>query len=188
MTAIRVKGRRLKAQELPQRLQDEAERVKAEAYVTWHRERIDSLSPVEFKALIEEREKEIEAELAGGTWGHAIHAALTGDASRLALQLTRGRLPLELADLVYGLLLSAPWCVRADGRPVRLNAGDKAGVCIAFQIEHVMLEKPYPLVVDGLAHRYGVSPSTIKRALREQGLKANRRVTTHRVLSARKRQ
>ena len=183
-----AKGGRLKAQELPTRLQEEAEKVKAEAYVRWYRERIESMSRAEVKAMLEEREREIEAELAGGTWGHAIRAALSGDASKLALHLTRGRLPLELADLVYGVLLAAPWSVRAASRPRRLNAVDKIVVSTSYQFEHVIFGKPRSVVIDALAHRYGVSVSTIERALKDSGVaKAGRRVTTHRVVSTRKR-
>lgn len=165
----------MKAMELPRALQAEVAKVRAEAEIAWERERLGSMSRAEIAELHAQRVREIQEELRAGSWGHALRAANNGDASKLALLLTRSRVPQELADLVYRFIVAAPWRDRRRGGQRRLNAMDEVGVNTIFMWEHRINGRPRNVVLDELVHRYGVSRSTIERAVAEgRGAKRGR--------------
>lgn len=154
----------MKAKELPRRLQEERARAMAEAAAKWHAERIGTMSRSQRAALHAERIAELELELRAGPWGHALRNATAGDASKLAQALTRGRVPPELADLVYSVILAAPWAKKKRGTQRQLNAVDKINVQALYAMARGA-DRPRDVALDELAHRYGVSRSTIERAV-----------------------
>lgn len=154
--------------QLPAPLYESRIAAEVAAQIEWERAHLHRRSASELADLAAQRAQEVEQELRAGPWGHALRAAIDGDASRLALLLTRGRVPPELADLVYGVILAAPWRNRQRGRQSRLNAVDKIGAINLLALKRAFDGRPREVVLDELAHRFGVSRATLERALQEQ--------------------
>jgi hypothetical protein len=155
--------------DLPRALREELAKVCTEAEIAWMRERLGRMSRAQLEALHAERRREIEEELRAGAWGHALRAAAKGDGSRLAMLLIHGGVPPELAGVVYRFIVAAPWRDRRRGGQRRLNAEAEAGVRNMYVFEHVFNRRPRNVVLDELVHRYGVSRSTIERAVARWG-------------------
>ena len=100
------------------------------------------------------------------TWKRVMAQAKEGDPSPFALLLTHARIPMPLADEVYRLIVAAPWRDRSRGRAYRLLEADKNRIQAIFAMERGS-GRPRDVVLDELAHEYGVSRSTIDRAIAE---------------------
>ncbi len=166
-------GFTIKAMQLPRAVREEGERIAAQAYADWERALRGRLSREQWAQLNAQRVAEVEEDLRT-TWGHVLRAAVDGDGSRLAMMVTREKVPPELRDLIYGVLVAAPWGggtgrLRggSGGRPKRLNDVDRLGIRNAYIIEHQFIGRDRGVVLDALVHQYGVSRSTIERAVRD---------------------
>jgi hypothetical protein len=178
---------KLQPLELPEAEREAMARAEAEAGAAWYRAWAAGLSSFDIEELRARRVRELEEELARGTWGTAIRLACDGDGSKLALALTRGRLPRELADVVYRLVLAAPWAPRPEHRPAKLNAVDVIGVQTRYAFEHLGQRRPRDVVIDELARHYQCSTSTIERALVRNASLKRRGVKTPQVVKAKRR-
>jgi len=111
-------------------------------------------------------------------WERALRLAIERqDPSKLALLLTRERVPVELQDDVYRTVVAAPWrdAKPKGGRGRKLNEVDTIGV-VSF---YTLLAGGFVLwhgrrqsrkaIIDHLANRYNVSPQTIERVLAKSG-------------------
>jgi hypothetical protein len=112
-------------------------------------------------------------------WQHEIQFALEKhDPSKLALRVTHGRVPVELRNLIYKLIVLAPWrdARPAGGRARKLNAVDEIGVVNLYVMLRALSARrqTHAMIVDQLLHQYGVSKSTIERALKSNGVTTSR--------------
>jgi hypothetical protein len=169
--------------ELPSDLREEEAAVTAAAAAKWSAARFGAMSEIERQRVRELRKSEIDEELAGrGKWGSAIKQALAGDPSNLAFHLTRGRVPHELANLVYQVIVQAPWAKRArGGAPKKLNLVAERALCIEYQmLAPVGRRKPLGTLdgrtlnaeqaIDYLANKYRVSDRLVRQTLRDNGV------------------
>jgi hypothetical protein len=107
-------------------------------------------------------------------WRKYMEEAVGGDASRLARIVVHKRVPVELRDAVYLLLLDAPWA-RQTGRPRQLNRVDRDGLRWTYRWLLMGLlwhnGKPVPKndIVPLLCTRYGVSKTTVYSAIKNVG-------------------
>jgi hypothetical protein len=179
--------RKLEPLELPRAEREAMERAETEAGAAWYRNWASHLSAFDIEEVRDRRVRELQAELESGTWGTAIRLAYEGDGSKLALALTRGRVPREFADDVYRLILAAPWAPRPSGRSAKLNTVDVIGVQTLYAFEHLGRGRPRDVVLDELARRYQCSRSTIERALARNSTMKRRAVTKRPVVRAKAR-
>lgn len=169
--------------ELPSDLREEEAAVTAAAASKWSAERFGAMSDIELQRVRERRKAEIDQELAGrGQWGGAIKQALAGDPSSLALHLTRGRVPHELANLIYQVIVQAPWTKRArGGAPKKLNRVAESALCAEYQmLAPIGRRKPLGTLdgrtlnaeqaIDYLARKYGVSDRVVRQTLRDHNV------------------
>jgi hypothetical protein len=118
-----------------------------------------------------------EAEKALIDWQHAIRRAIDeGDASKLALRLVHEGAPPPLRELLYHLVIAAPWRDPRPGAPRKLNAVDEVGVVSLYTMLACGLLLPHrrrqsrAAIIDHISHRYGgISKSAIERVLKKHG-------------------
>lgn len=125
-----------------------------------------------------------ELERAVRAWEQAIDAALRGDPSKLALHLTRGRIPPLLSNKVYRIIISAPWRDRPQGTQKGLSEMEEVAVQRDYLLQHFIAGRPRDVVLDELGRKYrhrakkagqDLSRSTIVRALGKNGSLGTRR-------------
>jgi len=155
--------------ELPEAESRERAEHLAAADAQWNRAYFEGATPKRLAELRHRRRREVEAMLRIGPWGHALRDAIGGDLSRLALMLTRARVPHELRDIVYRVLLMHQPQPRG-GRP-SFNAVDLIGVASQYTLRRALGDEPHADVAGALADDYGVDVRTIERAVRERAVR-----------------
>lgn len=143
---------------------------------------IASMSDAELMEMRRRRAEELDEELRGGPWGNAIRSAMNGDASRLAQALLWGKPPKEFRDLLYSLIMHAPWARnRPKHRPPKLNRLAECGLVTSYRILVPERRGAPAGAVDGrtlnreqaidyLASEYGISPSLVRKILTRHGI------------------